>query len=249
MKDSKDRNSRKQLSKDLNELLTKHSKGATHIIVAPETVEIAINAGVKLEKTPPMSDEEYVGKLFGARKKVALSVIDRLPPSPSVAIPPIGSLYEEIKECILFGLNGAAITLSAILVEFSLKHAIINRTKGVDLYNKEEWDRLENKELGPVIKEAQQLKIIDENGATELNRFKNEVRNMYLHYNIKKITTGAIMQRATRLNVETGKAVVEYNLKAEEHPILWQMSKQKIDEQSVMPIFLFADLLVKQLLE
>jgi hypothetical protein len=37
--------------------------------------------------------------------------------------PSIQSLYNEIKEAIIFGLNGAAITLSGVLVEHALKYA------------------------------------------------------------------------------------------------------------------------------
>ncbi|KKR72230.1 MAG: hypothetical protein UU14_C0009G0011 [Candidatus Roizmanbacteria bacterium GW2011_GWB1_40_7] len=62
-------------------------------------------------------------------------------------------MYNEIKECILFGLFGAAISLSAVLVEFSIKHAIVRKTKG-SAYDKEEWARVENIELGPTIAEA-----------------------------------------------------------------------------------------------
>ncbi|KKR91307.1 MAG: hypothetical protein UU41_C0041G0009 [Candidatus Roizmanbacteria bacterium GW2011_GWA1_41_13] len=53
----------------------------------------------------------------------------------------------------MFGLFGAAISLSAVLVEFSIKHAIVRKTKG-SAYDKEEWARVENIELGPTIAEA-----------------------------------------------------------------------------------------------
>jgi hypothetical protein len=233
--------------KDTNELLAGLAKNVTQIVSNTGTIEKMAKAGIKIDQKLQVSNAEYIESLFETRKAKALETIKKFPPPPKIALPPITSLYDEIRECILFGLNGAAISLSAILVEFSLKHAIVDRTKGVETYDKDEWDRLENKELGPVIKEVEQLDLLDTDSIAQLRRFKNEVRNMYLHYNIKKITTGAVMEQAVRYDMESGKIVTEYNLKAEDHPFLWQMSKQKVDEQSVMNIFLFADSLVKRL--
>lgn len=232
--------------KSADELLAELAADSTQIVSNTETLAKVRKLGVKFDEVPIPNNEEYIENLFQARKQKALETVEQLPTPPQIALPPITSLYDEVRECILFGLNGAAISLSAILVEFSLKHAIVD-SKEVDHYDKEEWDRLENKELGPVIKEIEELKILDTNSIAELRRFKNEIRNMYLHYNIKKITTGSVMQHAARYDIETGKVVIEHNLKAEDHPILWQMSKRKIDEQSVMNIFLFADSLVKGL--
>ncbi len=233
--------------RDINELLEGLAKDSTQIVASSSTIEQAKKLGLKFDRQTPKTNEEFIDELFAARKEKALLTISKLPEPPQIAVPPINSLYDEIRECILFGLNGAAITLSAILVEFALKHAIIDHKTGITEYSKEEWDRLENIELGPVIKEAFESKVISEESRKELDKFRKDVRNLYLHYNIKKITSSAVMQEVARLDISTGKIVIEKNLKAEDHPFIWQMAKKKMDEASVMNIFSFADSVVKSL--
>ncbi len=232
---------------DINELLAKHSKDATHFISTPETLEQMVKAGLKLDDQKPISDGEYVDQLFAGRQEKAKELIKKLPVPPQIALPPLTSLYAEIRECILFGLNGAAITLSAILVEFAIKHSIVDHTKGVEVYDKGEWDRVEGKELGKVIDEAAKLKLFDDDEIKRLKTFKDKVRNPYLHYNIKKITTGAVMPEASAYDTKTKKIVKKYNLKAEDNPFLWQLSKKHIDDDAVLNYFQFADSVVKKL--
>lgn len=232
---------------DINELLAQHSKDTTHFISTPETLEQMIKAGLKLDERKPITDEEYVDQLFAGRQEKAKELIKQLPTPPDIALPPLTSLYAEIRECIFFGLNGAAITLSAILVEFAIKHAIVDRTKGVEVYDKDEWDRIEARELGKVIDEAAKLKLFEPDEIKRLKTFKDEVRNPYLHYNIKKITTGAVMPEVSGYNTKTKKIEKQYNLKAEENPFLWQLAKKHIDEDAVLNYFQFADSVVKKL--
>ena len=125
--------------------------------------------------------------MFDERRKTSTALIQKFPSAPQIAIPTVGFLYDEIRECILFSQFGAAISLSAVLVEFSLKHAIVRKTRG-NTYDKDEWDRIENMELGPTIAEAKSLEVINGKQEEALKSFKNTVRNPYLHYNIKRIT-------------------------------------------------------------
>ncbi len=232
---------------DINELLAEQAKDATHFIATPETLEDMVKAGLKLDEQRPITDEEYVDQLFAGRQENAKKLIKQLPAPPRIALPPLTSLYAEIRECILFGLNGAAITLSAILVEFAIKHAIVDHTKGIEVYDKGEWDRIEASELGKVIDEAAKLKLFETDELKRLKTFKDKVRNPYLHYNIKKITTGAVMPEASAYDTKTKKIVKKYNLKAEDNPFLWQLAKNHIDEQTVLDYFRFADSVVKRL--
>jgi hypothetical protein len=234
-------------SSDINELLGKYAKDATQFIATPETIDQMVKNGLKLDKKEPITNEQYVEQLFKGRQDQAKKLVKQLPAPPQIALPPITSLYAEIVECILFGLNGAAITLSAVLVEFAIKHAIVDHTKGVEVYDKKEWDRIEAKELGKVIDEAAKLKLFKPDEVKRLKTFKNQVRNPYLHYNIKKITTGTVMPEASAYDLKTKTIVKKYNLKAEDNPFLWQMAKKHIDEQMVLDIFKFADSVVKRL--
>lgn len=232
---------------DINEILAPYTKDATQFIASTSALQHLFDKGLKLDEHIPESSDDYLDRVFDERKKAAKEIIDKLPAHPNIALPPILSLYSEIKECILFGLNGAAISLSAVLVEFAIKHAIVDRSSGVEIYNKAEWTRVEKMELGPVIAEAEKLKLFDEDGIKQLVKFKKDIRNPYLHYNIKEITKDVVMTEAFAYNIATNKMEKKYNLKAEDNPFLWQLGKEKVDEETVLLAFSFADSVVRAL--
>ncbi len=232
---------------DINEVLARYTKDATQIIASSSAMKQMVADGLKLDEQIPESTEDYINRMFDERKRVAKEVVDILPSKPNINLPPILSLYDEIKECILFGLNGAAISLSAVLVEFAIKHAIVDRNRGVELYDKAEWTRVEKIELGPIIAEAEKLKLFDEEGIKKLIQFKNNIRNPWLHYNIKEITKDVIMTEALSYNLATKKMEKKYNLKAVDNPFLWQLGKEKVDKETVLDAFQFADAVVRAL--
>ena len=104
--------------KDINDFLTELVKGSTHIISKPETVEELQKQGVKFDEPQKLTPEQAVENIFIQRKAIALVNITKFSLPPDIAIPTIGFLYDEIRECILFGLYGAAISLSAVLASF-----------------------------------------------------------------------------------------------------------------------------------
>ncbi|MEK7573166.1 MAG: hypothetical protein AAB531_01950 [Patescibacteria group bacterium] len=230
--------------KNIDRLLSELVKGSTHIISSPNTIETLQKRGVKFE-TKTKLREEFIEEVFTQRRNLALVNISKFPEPPDIAIPTIGFLYDEIRECILFGLYGAAISLSAVLVEFSLKHAIVRKDFGNE-YNKVEWERIENIELGPIIKEAREKGVIDDKLQEALNDFKSKVRNPYLHYNIKKIVKKVGANKVKKIDINTQK-IEELNLPAEDNPILWGFAKRFVDRETVFDVFKFADTVVKQL--
>lgn len=232
---------------NIDDLLSSLVQGSTHIISKPETIEQLQKQGVKFDKPAHKTETEILDELFSQRRQTATSIISKFPNAPKIAIPTIGFLYDEIREAIIFGLNGAAISLSAVLVEFSLKHAIVKKTRG-DTYDKVEWDRIENMELGPTITEAKTLGIIDETQQEALISFKNTVRNPYLHYNIKKITKKVAANKVKKININTQK-VEELDIPVEENPVLWGFAKKFVDRETVFDVFTFADKIVKELFE
>ncbi|MCL4354955.1 hypothetical protein M1349_05870 [Patescibacteria group bacterium] len=231
--------------KNINDLLTELSQGATHIISKPETIEELQKQGVEFDQLKQITLEQAVEDLFSQRKGVALANITKFLPPPNIAIPTIELLYDEIRECILFELYGAAISLSAVLVEFSLKRAIVEKKCG-DTYDKNEWNRIENIELGPTIQEAKQLKVIDDAMEKKLINFKDTVRNPYLHYNIKKITKDVVAGKVKQVDIKT-RQVKEVDLYAKDNPIMWSLAKRFIDREMVFKVFRFADNLIKYL--
>jgi hypothetical protein len=132
-------------------------------------------------------------------------------------------------------------------VEFSLKHAIVKKTRR-NIYDKAEWDRIENMEFGPTIAEAKELTIINDKQEDALKSFKNTVRNPYLHYNIKKITKRVAANKIKKINVDSQK-VEELDVPAEDNPVLWGFAKKFVDRETVFDIFTFADRMVKEFLE
>lgn len=231
----------------IDDFLSGLVKGSTHIISSPKTIEDLQKKGVKFDEKPKKTEDEFLNELFDERRKTSTALIKKFPNAPQIAIPTIGFLYDEIRECILFGQFGAAISLSAILVEFSLKHAIVRNNCG-NVYDKDEWDRIENMELGPTIIEAKGLSIINDRQEEALKSFKNKVRNPYLHYNIKKIVKRVAANKIKRINVNTQK-VEELDLPAEDNPVLWGFAKKFVDRETVFDVFTFSDRIIKELLE
>jgi hypothetical protein len=231
----------------LDDFLSSLVGGSTHAILNPKTLGDLQKKGVKFDRPREKSVDEALEELFSKRKALAASAIAKFPTPPNIAIPTIGFLYDEIRECIIFGLYGAAISLSAILVEFSLKHAIVRKLES-GAFDKSVWERVENIELGAVITEAKSSGIITGEIEKKLINFKNTVRNPYLHYNIKKLIKNVEVKKVKRVDTVTRK-VEELDLIAEDNPITWVFAKKFVDKERVFNSFKFADSVVKYLFE
>lgn len=230
--------------KDLKKIIDHLASDSDSIIINPETLEELKRSGFPIDTIPSPT----IDQLFEQRKKNAYIKIEHLPSLPNGLPPAIQSLYQEIRECIFFGLNGAAITMSAILIEFVLKHTIfIKESGGYRNVNPKDWDQFENMELGPAIERAKKVGVIDDKMAERLNSFRKTIRNPYSHYNIKKITLGVVARKVKQVNVATGE-IIEVDLEAKDHPMIQARVKPWIDDQNLMPVFNFADEVVKYLL-
>jgi hypothetical protein len=158
------------------------------------------------------------------------------------------SLYQEIATCIIFGLYGAAITLSGILVEFVLKLCTyIREVGGYEHYDPEQWDAFEKMTFAPAVQRAAQAGLIDTAQLATLNAFKDTVRNPYNHYNIRKITASAVWEKVRVVNTETG-GVEEKTIAAKDNPVIQAQVKPFIDQSQVFEIFKFADQVTRVLL-
>ena len=163
--------------------------------------------------------------------------------------PAIKSLYQEIRECIFFGLNGAAITMSAILIEFVLKHTTFIKEAGsYEKANPQDWDEFENMELSPAINRAAKAGLLDTKMEKRLHSFRETIRNPYSHFNIKKITYGIVAEKVKRVDTTTGE-ITEVDMAAKDNPIIQAQVKPWMDEHYVLLVFAFADEVVKYLLD
>ena len=224
--------------------MTDLTRDSSKIIVNPETLQELRQAGVEFDTIPAPS----IDQLFEQRKQAAILKIGQLPSLPSALPPVIQALYQEIRESIFFGLNGAAITMSAILIEFVLKHTVfIKEAGGYRKANTEGWDKFENMELAPVINLAKKAGVIDAEMAKRLHSFRETIRNPYSHYNIKKITYRVVARKMRQIDTKTGE-VVEVDMLAKDHPMIQAQVKPWMDEYNVLAVFTFADEVVKHLL-
>jgi hypothetical protein len=229
---------------DIEKIMTEIAGDSHTIIVNPKTLDELKKSGVPLDTIPAPTIEQ----LFEQRKRIALMKIGQLPLLPQGLPPAIQSLYQEIRECIFFGLNGAAITMSAILIEFVLKHTTFIKEAGsYEKANPQDWDQFENMELGPAISRATKAGVIDDKMAKRLHSFRETVRNPYSHFNIKKITYNVVAEKVKRLETTTG-AITEVNMAARDYPIIQAQVKPWVDERNVLVVFTFADEVVKYLL-
>jgi len=229
---------------DIEKIMSKLAGNSNIIIVNPQTLEELRRSGVPLDIVPAPT----VDQLFDQRKKNAFMKIGQLPSLPQGLPPAVQALYQEIRECIFFGLNGAAITMSAILIEFVLKHTVfIKEAGGYQKANTQDWDQFENMELGPAINREKRAGILDTKMATTLDSFRKTVRNPYSHYNIKKITYGVVAEKVKKVDTKTG-AVTEVDMAAKDHPMIQAQVKPWVDENNVLAVFTFADEVVKYLL-
>jgi len=229
---------------DIQKIMSELTGDSNTIIVNPETLEELKRAGVPFDTVPAPT----IDQLFDQRKQNAFLKIGQLPSLPLGLPPAVQALYQEIRECIFFGLNGAAITMSAILIEFVLKHTtFIKETGGYQKATTQDWDQFENMELGPAINRAKRTGVLDAKMAKVLDSFRKTIRNPYSHYNIKKITYGVVARKVKQVDTTTG-AVTEVDMAAKDHPMIQAQVKPWVDENNVLAVFAFADEVVKYLL-
>src|SRR5574341_756933 len=150
---------------DIDKVMEELAKESDRIIVNPKTLEEIKSMGVPFEVVPSPSIEG----LFEKRKQHAIQQIRQLPALPKGLPSDIQALYQEIRECIFFGLNGAAITMSSILIEFVLKHTtFITEAGGYQNANTQNWDEFENMDLSTAINRAKRASILDAKMAKRL---------------------------------------------------------------------------------
>lgn len=234
-------------NEELIDLLSKLAAKAGVAIMNPQDLERLRALGLKVREQPKLSLEESIDALFEARKAHALERAKKLPPPPPFPVPSIQSLYNEIQECIIFGLHGAAITLSGILVEFALKYATyICEVGGHSNYDPSKWDGFEKTTFGPAINRAVKAGLVNQK-QKKLIEFKDTYRNPYNHYNIRKITMNIVAGNVSIMNLSTG-IVETRDIAAKDNPVIQAQAKPWADQEKSIEVFEFADSVVKALL-
>jgi hypothetical protein len=186
---------------DIETILRKLAAQSDRIVTTPADVEALQKRGVKFGEPPRRTLEESVDLMFLQKKEGALNRAKQLPALPQMPYS-ITSLYEEIITCIIFSVYGAAITLSGILAEFVLKLSTLVNEAGGHHYDQKQWDAFERLTLGAAINRASKAGLVTDVQVKHLTRFKDEVRNPYNHYNIKKITSAIVWEKVQIVNLD-----------------------------------------------
>ena len=232
------------MDENIRKKLDELAEGADVIIANPDDIEKLKDQGLPLKVVP----SKTINELFQERLRSAIEVANHLPCLPDKLPPAIKSLYQEIRECIFFGLHGAAITLSGNLIEFSLKHTTyVKEIGGYQKYDEIKWDEFETIEFGTAINRAKRAGLLPSKMAKQLQSFREDIRNPYSHYNIKKITEDFIDGKVRRINLSSGE-IEELDIPAKGNPMIQAQVKPWVDQQRVLGVFHFADTVVKYLI-
>jgi len=236
-------------SESLKDLIGRLSADADQIVVNPGDRAALAAQGIRPVEAPQPSLTAALDALFHKRRETALERAERLPALPAAAPPAFISLYDEIRECVVFDLVGAAITLCGILVEFTLKYATyIREVGGYAKFEPDRWDEFESITFEPAIKRAFSAGIITTEQAGELRGFKDTVRNPYNHYSIGKITSGFIWRNVTILDLKT-RTLETKDVLVQDDPVLQAQAKPVVDRQRLAHILQFTDGATRALLD
>ena len=230
----------------IHALVFRALRGSEMAVASSATIQKAIEKGEPISEEPPLSVEAAINKLFDQRRQHALTLASKLLPCP-ISDTPILYLYDQIRLCMLFNLDGAAITFCGILVEYALKYTTYAKENpGIGTFDSSAWDAFEEITLVPAIGRARKAGLIDDQNENNLRAFAKELRNRYSHFNIQKITQGAVFGKVRERNIETGEENI-IELPASQTPTLQIIAKNKIDEMNVMKVFEFSDRVVRHL--
>lgn len=222
-----------KLKKKLDEL----AKDASFIIVNPETLEKLKGKGLPIESRF-ITYKEYLNKLFDEKRKIADDIIGNFPAiSEKLANASVKSLYEEVRECYALGLFGATITLSVILLELSFKYKIFSEREKSDPSAR--WEEIEKLDFTASVKNLKNLGKITEPEKKELDKFNTEIRNPYIHYNLRKLVNGVFVEKMPMIDTATGEIKTLENVDVSKHQYLWFSGKKFRDKREVDGILQF----------
>ena len=112
----------------------------------------------------------------------------RNPLSPLQASPALDAytayLHEEMRQCYLEGLDHAAIVTACAVLEYTIKSAVYfeHSQKVADRrFDQEKWDEIEKQDFSELINCGKSLGLISKKNHKTLDRFRDAVRNVYMH--------------------------------------------------------------------
>ena len=230
----------KDIQKQLEEILSGMEDPAC--LASPEAMDKLKELGLTRHDKEIPTEE-----VIRSRIERAALLSEKVPPVPERLPASISFLFQDVRECIIYGLYGAAITLSCNLIEFALKQAtFIKEAGGYRKTEPEKWDEFEDMELGPAINRAKTAGLVTSKMSNALHEFRTDVRNPYGHYNIKKITDGTVAEDVKLIDLKTGE-INTRNIDAGDNPLIQGHAKRVVDAHLVEYVFKFAYVVVVEL--
>ena len=230
---------------DIKQKLDSWVAGTNTIVASPDTIKKLQNQGLDFKTIPAKTLDE----LFAEKKKAADERVPLLPPIPEELDLPhaVKSLYQEIRECIVMSLNGAAITLCGNLIEFVLKHVtFIKEQGGYQNYDSDKWDTFEEMDLSAAIGRAKKNRLLESKMSKRLAEFRADIRNPYSHFNIKKITQHVVARKVKVVDIVSGAEDIR-DICAKDDPSIQALVKPKVDSRNVLNVFRFTDEVIRYL--
>ena len=231
----------------VSDLVSRLFRGDTFVVMSPEAIKRAVEKGMATATVKPdISPEDAINNLFEVRRNRAKENASKILPYPDCD-EEILHLYDQIGLCILFDMHGAAIMFCGILVEYALKRAtFISETRDNVEFDLEKWKKFEKIRLKKATDRAKKSGLIDQEQAKNIERFADEVRNPYAHFNLQKITEEMVYSNAVEMNIETGQTKV-VDILASCSPVYMRFAKEGVDKESVDSVFSYCDKVVRYL--
>ncbi len=218
-------------------LLDESAKGQNLIVINPSLLERLVELGVQFR----ISEGETLEEFFDKAKEHAESLISKLPPMPDWLEYQFRRPYYEARCCLLIGLYGPAITMSAIFLERVLKWtAFCVETSKTNDYATERWEQIEEQmQFGDAIGYAKRWGLVDKALSVRLDSFRREIRNTQAHLKIHTPTKNDEFHKTSITSFESRTIERDKILYASENPVFGGIAKEKRDEAIALDVFLF----------
>lgn len=222
---------------DLQKLLDKASKGATHIVSNPDTIKKLQAQGLPIEEKF-VTYEEYFEKLVAQKRKSAIALLKQLPLlDNSIANGAIAAIYEEIRASFGLGIFTSTIFNSIILLEYAMRVRVFEERLKNDKNSK--WENIEKLKMKNLIKQLKEMKIINNKEGGALDSFNDKFRNPYLHINIHKMIKGIYANDVRKVDIKTKTMEIKNKVDVSKHPQLWFLAKKFYDRSYVLNVLKF----------
>lgn len=222
---------------ELKKILDETSKGATHIVSTPDTIEKLKAQGLPIEEKF-ITYEDYFEKLVAEKRKSAVPLLRQLPLlDKTIANSVIAAIYEEVRASFGLGIFTSVIFNSIVLLEFAMRVRVYEERLKKDPNS--DWSYTEQLKMKDLIRQLRKMEIVDDKESEVLDDFNDKFRNPYLHINIHKMIKGIYANDVKRLDIKTNKVSIENDIDVSKHRHLWFLAKKFYDKTYVLHVLNF----------